>query len=400
MRLAIIISHPIQYYAPWFRFMAASGKLDLKVFFLWDGGANSRLDAGFGINVQWDIPFLEGYAHEFVPNRSRNAGTGRVFGLNNPALAGRVTAFKPDAVLLFGYNYMSLYRFLLSPLARKTPLLFRGDSHRLVPRPGLKQVLRKRWIRAVFSRFSAFLYVGQANRAYFSLHGVPDRKLFFCPHCVDNERFFSAARHARQAAAEWKKELGIEPSRRVVLYAGKFEAKKMPGDLIQAFKRAALKNTALVFVGDGKLGPDLRKSSSGDSNIVFAPFQNQTQMPRAYALADLFVLPSYGNEETWGLSVNEALCMGCPVIVSDHVGCARDLVRPFRNGLVFPAGDIAALANVLREAFSDPGRLRAWGAHGRDIVKNYSYQQATRGLIAGLGFVAGTARAVSGSAAQ
>src|SRR5216684_1543258 len=276
MRLAIIISHPIQYYAPWFRFLAASGQLDLKVFYLWDGGVNLRPDAGFGIKIKWDIPLLEGYRYEFLPNRARNAGTAHVLGLKNPALAARVLAFNSGAVLLFGYNYLSLYRFLLSPLARKTPLLFRGDSHRLVPRPGLKQVLRKRWTRAVFSRFSAFLYVGQANRAYFSLHGVPDRKLFFCPHCVDNERFFSETRRARQAAVEWKKELGIEPSRRVVLYAGKFEAKKMPGDLIQAFKRAALKNTALVLVGDGKLGADLRKSASGDSNIVFAPFQNQT----------------------------------------------------------------------------------------------------------------------------
>src|SRR5260221_2231555 len=239
MRLAVITSHPIQYYAPWFRFLAASGQLDLKVFYLWDGGVNLRLDAGFGIKIQWDIPLLEGYRYEFLPNRARNAGTAHVLGLNNPALAQRVVAFKPDAVLLFGYNYLSLYRFLLSPLARKTPLLFRGDSPGLVPRPGLKQALRKRWIRTVFSRFSAFLYVGQANRAYFSFHGVPERKLFFCPHCVDNQRFFSEAQRARQTAAEWRKELGIEPSRKVILFAGKFEPKKRPDDLIEAFKRAA-----------------------------------------------------------------------------------------------------------------------------------------------------------------
>src|SRR5260370_42158912 len=102
MRLAIIISHPIQYYAPWFHFMAASGQFDLKVFYLWDGGANSGLDAGFSINVQWDIPLLEGYTHEFVPNRSRNAGTGRVFGLNNPAPASRRGVSEAEARGLFG----------------------------------------------------------------------------------------------------------------------------------------------------------------------------------------------------------------------------------------------------------------------------------------------------------
>src|SRR6266403_4042882 len=102
MRLAIITSHPIQYNSPWFRFMASNGLPGLKVFFLWDGGVMEKFDHGFGVDFKWDIPLLDGYDHEFVPNHSRAPGTNRVFGLNNPALTRQVSAFRPDAVLLFG----------------------------------------------------------------------------------------------------------------------------------------------------------------------------------------------------------------------------------------------------------------------------------------------------------
>jgi glycosyltransferase involved in cell wall biosynthesis len=103
-------------------------------------------------------------------------------------------------------------------------------------------------------------------------------------------------------------------------------------------------------------------------------------MPRTYAAADLVVLPSYGSSETWGLAINEAMCMSRPVIASTHVGCAQDLIQPYRNGLVFPAGDVSALATCLKEAFSDRERLQMWGEESRNIVTNYSYQQTTQGL--------------------
>jgi glycosyltransferase involved in cell wall biosynthesis len=107
-------------------------------------------------------------------------------------------------------------------------------------------------------------------------------------------------------------------------------------------------------------------------------------MPRTYAIADLVVLPSYGSWETWGLAINEAMCMSRPAIASTHVGCAADLIDPYRNGLIFPAGDVSALAACLKEAFSDRERLQMWGEESRKIVTNYSYTQTTQGLQAAL----------------
>lgn len=379
-KIAVLTSHPIQYHAPLFRHLAAEGSFSLKVFYLWDFGVTEQVDRGFRQPVMWDIPLLSGYDFEFVPNVSSDPGTHHFRGLNNPSLAGRVTEYDPDAVLMIGYNYISYYRFLLNWDTGRAPLFFRGDSHRLMPRTGLRERARRELISSIFRRFSAFLYVGQANYNYLRYHGVPAKKLFFAPHAVDNERFFAEVDRAADSAMTWRQELGIPDTHAVILFAGKFEPKKRPLDLLRAFVQARLEKVTLLFVGSGPVEEELRRQASGHPHIRFAPFQNQTLMPRTYLAADLMVLPSYGGEETWGLAVNEAMCMSRPVIASTHVGCAKDLIRPYENGLVFPAGDVAALSVSLKEALSNRERLREWGEEGRRVVCEYSYYRITCGL--------------------
>jgi glycosyltransferase involved in cell wall biosynthesis len=379
-KLAIITSHPIQYYAPWFRAIASTTDIAVKVFYLWNFGVTKQVDAGFKQAFEWDIPLLDGYDFEFVPNVSAQPGTHHFWGLQNPSLVSQVQAYAPDAVLLMNYNYASLYRFLWKWRAHQAPLLFRGDSHRLLPEVGLKAQIRKQIISFIYQRFAACLYVGKANYEYFRYHGVPDYQLFFSPHAVDNDRFFAQANTAKQQAIAWKQELGIPSNHRVILFAGKFEPKKRPLDLLHAFLQAQLPHVSLLFAGAGTLEQQLKSIALAHPNIYFAAFQNQTMMPRTYAVADVVVLPSYGIQETWGLAINEAMCLSRPVIVSTHVGCAQDLVQPGQNGLIFPAGDVSALAGCLQEIFADDRRLQLWGANSREIISRYSYVQATEGL--------------------
>ncbi|GAA6621365.1 glycosyltransferase family 4 protein [Scytonema sp. NUACC26] len=386
-RLAIITSHPIQYYAPWFRYLATHADFSIKVFYLWNFGVAQQVDAGFQHSLQWDIPLLTGYDYEFVPNVSSNPGTHHFWGLKNPALVSQVSAYNPDAVLLMIYNYASIYQFLLSWKAHHAPLLFRGDSHRLLPVTGLKVWFRKQYISLIYQHFAACLYVGKANYNYFLYHRVSNDHLFFSPHAVDNDRFFTQTETAIQQAVIWKRELGIPEGEAVILFAGKFEEKKRPLDLLQAFLQAKLSQVSLLFVGAGCLEHNLKSEATGHKNIYFAPFQNQTLMPRTYAAADLVVLPSYGIHETWGLVINEAMCLSRPVITSTHVGCSQDLVRPHHNGLIFPSGDVPALTRSLQEAFSDRQRLQQWGENSCKIISQYSYTQATQGLSQALNHI-------------
>jgi glycosyltransferase involved in cell wall biosynthesis len=387
-KLAIVTTHPIQYYAPWFRHLTQTLGQSVRVFYLWDFGITQQLDAGFQQAFRWDIPLLDGYDAEFVANVSAQSGTHHFWGLQNPSLVRQVSAYQPDAVLLMAYNYASLYRFLLQWPTQQIPLLFRGDSHRLVPPTGFKARLRRQWITQIYRRMAACLYVGKANYDYFRHHGVADRQLFHAPHAIDNDRFFSQTAVAHREAIAWKQDLGIPTDHQVILFAGKFEAKKRPFDLLQAFHQAQLTQVSLLFVGTGPLAAALRAQAATIPHVYFAPFQNQTQMPRTYAIADIVVLPSSGLGETWGLAINEAFCMARPVIVSSHVGCAQDLVQPHHNGLIFPAGEVSALAGCLQVALGDRQRLKAWGTASQQIISRYSYTQTTQGLSQALDYVA------------
>ncbi len=384
-KLAVVVSHPIQYYAPWFRHLALEGGIDLRVFYLSSAGFTASRDAGFGRTIAWDVPLLDGYSSEFVPSTARGTGTDRFFDLRNPTLARRVAAWQPDAVLVFGYAYAATLR-LLATWARhsRAPLLFRGDSHLLGRAAGgLRRRLRRAVVAWALSRCSAFLATGRANRDFFLAHGAPPERIFHVPHCVDNARFGAEPALTRTAALEWRRSLGIPDDRFLVLFAGKLEPKKRPDLLLAAFQAARLPDATLLFVGHGSLEPSLRAAARAQVDVVFAPFQNQSAMPRTYAAADIMVLPSEGHQETWGLAVNEAMATGVPSIVSDVVGCGPDLISEGETGWSFLAGDRRALCDALQKTHAhlrDPGRRVRLRADLAARIGRYDYAAATAGL--------------------
>lgn len=385
-RLAVVLSHPVQYYSPWFQQIHRSGDVELRLFYLWNPDETKSVDRGFGVPVQWDIPLLEGYPYEFVPNRSPNPGTHHARGLVNPDLESRILKWNPDAVLLFGYAWQTHLRTIVSPRLRDIPFLFRGDSHSLCSATGIRPFLARAMRKLVFRRFDAFLSVGRAHRQYLLEAGVPEEKIFFSPHCIDNSRFSGSRNDARLAAAKWKTELGIASDRFVILFAGKFEEKKRPLDLLEAFLSLDLNRypvrPALLFVGSGQLEDHLRSRAAKHvgKDVFFAPFQNQTEMPKVYATGNVLALPSYGRGETWGLAVNEAMNLEVPVLVSTHVGCGLDLVVESETGWRFEAGNRDDLGDRLREILSDSDRVEAVGRAAAQRVTAYSYAAATTGL--------------------
>jgi glycosyltransferase involved in cell wall biosynthesis len=382
VRLAIVATHPIQYQSPWFKEIASSKLFELKVFFLWDFGVEQRLDPTFGRVIAWDVPLLEGFDYEFVPNVSRDKGTHSFWGLNNPDLYRRVKEWSADAVLLLAYRYRSVFEYLLKHRSSDAPLIFRGDSHRLFAQRTLLYRLKRLCIQSIFNSFSSCLYVGSVNKDYFIEHGVEEERLFFAPHAVERERFRldDESRDNGSGALKFRNELGIPKEHRVALFVGKFEAKKAPLDLVDAFIEADLENVTLVFVGDGALRGALVRRVDGHKHIRVVSFKNQKQMPDIYRSADVLILPSVGSGETWGLVVNEAMQCGLAVICSNGVGAGYDLLKPGENGFVFNRGEIADLAQCLVKIFSNSETLSSCKQKSLEIIKEYSFEAATQGL--------------------
>jgi glycosyltransferase involved in cell wall biosynthesis len=389
-KLAVILSHPTQYYSPWFRWVAANTDIDLRVFYLWDFGVTAKRDSQFEKSFKWDVDLLSGYAHEFVPNNARRPGTDHFRGLDNSQLICRLAAWRPTALLMYGYKSKSHLRVLLWARVARIPVLFRGDSHFLgrgTPKP-----LTKLMLRTLYRQFSAFLAVGNANIDYFRTLGVPAHKLFRAPHSVDNSLFAPSSRRHQATAAELRTQFGLSPESRVVLFAGKFVPAKQPLELLDAFAQINVPKTALVFVGDGPEKAALESAArrAPQATIRFLPFANQTEMPARYLLAKVFALPSRGHYETWGLAVNEAMHMGVPALVSDLVGCQRDLVTDNVTGWVFNASAPATLASRLAEALSvcsDGAQYAALQARVNERIQNFTYAVTTRGLLEAIDFV-------------
>ena len=383
-RLAIVVSHPTQYYSPWFRHLAANLPNPIRVFYLWDFGVNPQRDSRFGTTFSWDVDLLTGYDSEFVPNTSDAPGTDSFKGLRNPLLLDRLSEWDPSTVLLFGYAYHSNLKLMLSARRRGWKLLFRGDSHLI---DHARPRLAKRWLlRFLFRRIDTALYVGQANRAYFEFFGVLPERLRFCPHAVNGTWFEGVANDERKQKS--RKAAGIPVDKHVFLFAGKFHPEKAPLELLETFLSLDLKDAVLVLAGDGELRETLiSRAASAPERVRFLPFANQSEMPERYALADVFVLPSRGLYETWGLAVNEAMHAGCPSIVSHRVGCQQDLITPGETGWVFQAGDTASLRNALEDAhrtLQNTDEIARIRKNVRNRIENYTYAKATAALQAEL----------------
>ena len=350
MRLAIVTSHPIQYYTPLFRELAR--RLELTVFYAHRATPRDQAQAGFGVGFNWDIDLLSGYTYEFLRNVSTTPGLDRFAGVDAPEIGRQLRARRFDAILLTGWRLKCFHQALWAAKRMRIPVLVRGDSHLDTPRAAWK-----RWAKAVtypvfLRRFDGALIVGMRNRAYWRHYGYPETRMFDSPHCVDNDWF--AARATPRARIELRERLGVSPETKLVLFVGKLLPFKRPLDLIEAAALARGNGEAVevLVAGAGPLESELRaRARALGVQVHFLGFCNQTEMPAAYAASDLLTLPS--SSETWGLVVNEALACGRPILVSDAVGCAPDMAAHLGDHSVFPVGDVRALAGCLHEALGN-----------------------------------------------
>jgi glycosyltransferase involved in cell wall biosynthesis len=230
----------------------------------------------------------------------------------------------------------------------------------------------------VYSHVDVAIAVGSNNRDYFAWCGLPLQRIALAPHSVDTTRFAADSADHESLAAQWRRELGISSEAIVILFAGKLQPKKNPGLLLDAFKSLE-DGSHLVFVGNGELESEIKASAAAIENVHFMSFRNQSVMPAVYRMGDVFVLPSKGPEETWGLALNEAMASGRAVIASTKVGGARDLIHSAENGWIFESGNRKALEDALRTATSGGRKgLHTMGRAAQAHCVHWSAEESAR----------------------
>jgi len=365
-----------------YRLLAQDNRIKLTVLFASNAGVRAYHDTGFGgRNLSWDTDLTSGYAHRFLMNADRN-GVEKFFDQLDWDLLPEITRERCDVLWVHGYSFATLWLGIVAAKLRGIPVMIREEQTLLHERPWWKASVRSLTLRALFFRSTA-LAIGSNNHAFFQRYGVPTNRIFLVPYTTDNVAWQHNATSLTSSSTDLIGSFGLPPDVPVVLFVGKLQPKKQPDVLVEAFRRVRkVMPCALLLVGTGPLESELRRAVAEQSipDVVFASFLNRTEISRAYAAADIFVLPSSLNE-TWGMVVNEAMNFGLPVIVSDKVGCAPDLVTHGVNGYVFDHHDVQALTSLLANLIGDSALRERFGRRSRERITLWSPQLAVEGLV-------------------
>lgn len=382
MRVAYFLTHPIQYQVPLIRYLRAGG-VDLEVVYATDITARGYQDAGFGTQVTWDVPLLEGY-----PHRVLFPGAPLPSGLKNyrecrAAVSTALDDMKAEAVWVHGWGNAYPLAALREARRRRLPVLMRGETSLDCLHGGkMRRMAHGMLLSALFRRVSQFLAIGTANREFYRCHGVPNERIHLVPYAVDNAFFQQRCAEAAPNREKLRAELGIEPGRPVILFCGKLIDVKDPATLIRAVGKLVTegKPPVLLMVGDGELKQELEALAKdvAPGLVKLLGFRNQTELPALYDLCDLFVLPSVF--EPWGLVVNEVMNAAKPVIVSDKVGAGHDLVKPGVNGDVFRTGDVDDLHAKMMPWLHNPDLRASAGAQSLQIINHWGFAENLAGM--------------------
>ncbi len=285
-----------------------------------------------------------------------------------------------NLIVVGGYDYMTYWVVLFWARILRIPLFLFCESTLYEERMP-SSLIRK--LKSLFlSSCKGFIVPGRASREYLRSFGENDSRIFTAPNSVDHHFFLKKANELNPKRDELRNRFGVRGT--VFLFVGRMAPEKHVTDLIEAFKRirGRGRDAYLVLVGSGPEQPAYEKYCKNNGlqkDVCFAGFRQLEEIPFYYAIADVLVLPSCS--EPWGLVLNEAMASGLPVITSDRVGAAYDLVVEGRTGFFYPAGAITVLSEHMDIMCSGKISPEVWRQEVQKHVSGFTPERQAEGFI-------------------
>ncbi len=273
-----------------------------------------------------------------------------------------------DAVAIPGWSSPGAVHTLAWCLDTRTPAILLSESaERDEARAAWKEWVKSRLVRL----YSVAVVGGQPHVDYVVKLGQARARTFTGYDVVDNGHFEAGSDAARSDPDRTRSHHNLP--RRYFLASSRFIEKKNLERLLDAYaaqvRDAGAAAWDLVLLGDGDLRAALERRIAAlgiEGRVRLPGFRQYDELPAYYGLAGAFVHAS--TTEQWGLVVNEAMASGLPVLVSDHCGCAPDLVKDGVNGFRFDPYDVESLATRMTELAGGMHDLAAMGRAGREII--------------------------------
>jgi len=373
--LAVLCSHPIQYFTPLYRSLARRGRIRVKAIYLSDAGAEPHFDHGFGREVRWDLPLLKGYDSAVLQPGTDITGK-NFWSRHDPKLKAILDDLRPDWVLLYGYASRMNWMARNWAIRHGVRLAYWSDSNVRDPRARGKAAVKNLVLKHLFFRdLDAVLVTSDANEQYVRRCGVDPSQMHRVPFAIDMRRF------------ERSRSIPLgQPRDFDFVWVGKLMALKRPQDYLDALQRlvdrSRLRPRALML-GDGPLRADVLAAGASlraRGILEFRGFVNQREMPAALQSADTLVFTS--EIEAFGLVALEAAAAGLALLVADNIGCVGhgDLARNGVNALTFTVRDVAGLAEAMQRVLTDPALRVAMQRWSVEIAQQYDTERVADAL--------------------
>jgi glycosyltransferase involved in cell wall biosynthesis len=344
---------PSPYMVERFNALADRGRFDFEAWF------NDRIES----DRSWDVDEAGWrFQYRYIPT-TRLLGRTQHWPL---PLLGR----RPDVLVSLYAEPAFLVGWVIAKLrGAKTAFWCQVTMDRWVERKAWKNAIK----RIVFPRVHATLGSGEESRAFAMRFGTPQRRAMCLPHSIDVVHYMNGATQAIPQRGALRKELGLQGT--TFIYVGRLWWGKGVNYLLEAFEtaqRQSPEQISLLLVGDG---PDEAKlklacTERGIRNVVFAGFQQKPDLPRYYALADVFVFPTLG--DPYGLVVDEAMACSLPIISTSAAGEIRDRIEEGVNGYIVPPEDSAALAERMLHLAQDSALCTRMGKVSADKIQGHT----------------------------
>lgn len=360
MRIAIIKNMIAPYTVPVLERVAEWSGVDLFVVY----------ETAMEVNRSWAPPAVA-FDHHVMRSRSVDLHRMGIDGFAHfpTKRLDALWEFRADVVVASGAGVWSSPTNLLA-MRRAT-----RDGFAFVPwwgsfareDPGLVRSVAKIWMRAFVERGDAWLAYGSRAANHLAQLGADPARIVISPNVARppeiEERPPRRGRRGRAAR---------------FLFVGQLIERKGIELLLDAFK--GMQGGELWVAGDGPLRGLVQDAAQRDGRIEFLGSLGWVELHRRYADVDVLILPS--SYEVWGLVVNEAVEHGLPVIATDQVAAADDLLEDGVTGRVVPARNRDALLAAMREIASwSPQQRDRCAIRSRKIADDWSVERAADGIV-------------------
>jgi len=371
VRVAVVSPEPTPYRSPLFDRIFARPDSGLTVIY----AARTVAGRTWSVDPHYPVVFLRGV---------RVPGLRRLLHHDYPVTPGIFAALyasRPDVVVVSGWSTFAAQAAIAWCRASGTPYVLLVESHDVGPRNRWRRAAKGAVVPRLVRRAAGALAVGSLARRSLIARGAAPERVGVFANTIDVPTWEARADRLVSRRRALRAGLGYGDEDVLVLSVGRLADEKAFDTLISAVADAGDSRLALAIAGEGPKRPALELLASELGVRLHLPGDlGGEQLAEAYVAADVFALLS--SRESWGVVVNEAAASGLPLVLSDQVGAAHDLLHAGENGLLVPAGDVAAAAAALGRLASDAELRRGMGRRSRELVGDWGYEPSVESFVA------------------